>query len=90
MPYNTSFDSYEHSLAYGVFPVQTVPVYLNPDWHDGNDLYRTVGFALCPGTVVHFTQYVVSGRTQASISIPSSYFQAPGLSEILDGERGEQ
>lgn len=61
-PYADSLESYSHSLAYGVFPVQRALVNLYPDWHDGYDLYRTVGFALCPGAVVHFTQYTVAGR----------------------------
>jgi hypothetical protein len=55
--------------------VQLVLVNLYPDWHDGYDLYRTVGLALCPGTVVHFTRYNVIGRAQVSVTLPSSYFQ---------------
>ena len=84
VPYPGSLASYSNSLAYGVFPVRSVLVNLFPDWHDGYDLYPTVGFALCPGTIVHFTQYVVTGRTQISLTIPNSYFKfrAADLQEV--------
>ena len=55
--------------------VETVLVNLYPDWHDGYDLYRTVGLPLCPGTVVNFTHYNPIGRTRVSVTLPSSYFQ---------------
>ena len=84
MPYPNSLASYSNSLAYGVFPIRTQLPILYPDWHDGYDLYRTVGFVLCPGAVVHFTQYAVTGRTQVSLTIPNSYFQirAAELQEV--------
>jgi hypothetical protein len=89
-PYAGSLESYSHALAYGVFPVRTLRVNLSPDWHDGYDLFRTVGFALCPGTVVHFTQYAVTGRTQVSITIPNSYFQDAEISKFLDDKTEER
>ncbi len=89
-PYANSLASYSHSLAYGVFPVQPLLVNLNPDWRDGYDLDRTLGFALCPGTIVHFTQYAVTGRTQVSLTIPNSYFQASNLGKILEDQWGQQ
>ena len=55
--------------------VQLVLVNLYPDWHDGYDLYRTVGLPLCPGTVVHFTRYNPIGHARVSVTLPSSYFQ---------------
>jgi hypothetical protein len=88
-PYPGSLSAYANSLAYGVFPVRPVLVNLFPDWHDGYDLYRTVGYALCPGTVVHFRRYAATGRTQVSIAIPSTYFQTPQLKEFLDDKTGE-
>jgi len=58
-----------------MFIVQPVLFNLNPDWHDGNDMFRTVGYDLCPDTVVHFTQYNVTGRARVSLTLPSTYFQ---------------
>ncbi len=81
---------YPGPLVDRLLPVQPAMLNLNPDWHDGYDLYRTVGLALCPGTVVHFTQYAVTRRTQVSLTLPNSYFQTPQIGKVLNDPRGEQ
>ncbi len=75
------------SLRDSIYVVQPVLVNLFPDWHDGYDLYRTVGLPLCPGTVVHFTHYTVTGRARVSLTLPSSYFQLAQLPNETRDER---
>lgn len=72
-----------------LFAVGPVIINLNPDWHDQHEMYATRGYALCPGTVVHFQPYGVAGQTQVSFDVPNSYFKIPGyrMDRDEDGSR---
>jgi len=43
---------------------------------DGSGVNHERDFALCPGTPITFTQYDVTGRTQASVTIPDFHLPA--------------